>query len=127
MRNRVLGLTPVAALTSAVLLFGSAHAAPTGLADGARAGLDRLNILETVHMRRGQNYCWYEDGWNGSGWYVCGYAGRKGYGWGGPYGWNGWASPMWGHRYGSMGHMGPAYGYMGHHMMGGHMMGGCCW
>src|SRR5208337_4860639 len=38
----------------------------------------------------GQRYCWYDDAWNGPGWYWCNYAWRQGYGWGGPYGWNRW-------------------------------------
>src|SRR5277367_513867 len=42
-----------------------------------------------------QDYCWYDDGWNGPGWYWCGYESDQGAGWGGPYGWNGWGG---GHR-----------------------------
>jgi hypothetical protein len=38
----------------------------------------------------GHKHCWYADGWHGSGWYWCGYARRKGHGWGGPEGWQGW-------------------------------------
>ncbi|MGA3302855.1 MAG: hypothetical protein ABSC72_06150 [Methylovirgula sp.] len=38
----------------------------------------------------GHNYCWYPDGWQGPGWYWCGYAERQGYGWGGGEGWHGW-------------------------------------
>ena len=38
----------------------------------------------------GRNYCWYGNGWHGAGWYWCGYAARRGYGWGGPRGWNRW-------------------------------------
>jgi hypothetical protein len=38
----------------------------------------------------GHNHCWYGNGWHGAGWYWCGYANRRGYGWGGPAGWNGW-------------------------------------
>ena len=34
-------------------------------------------------------YCFYSDGWRGPGWYWCGYAFRRGYGWGGPDGWRG--------------------------------------
>ncbi len=39
----------------------------------------------------GRNYCFYDNGWNGPGWYWCGSAYNDGYGWGGPSGWNGWA------------------------------------
>jgi len=38
----------------------------------------------------GRNYCWYDFGWHGPGFYWCGYATRRGYGWGGPIGWRGW-------------------------------------
>lgn len=38
----------------------------------------------------GRNYCWYPVGWRGPGWYWCGYARRRGVGWGGPAGWRGW-------------------------------------
>src|SRR5262245_61627119 len=38
----------------------------------------------------GREYCWYDDGWRGSGWYRCGFQLRVGYGWGGPHGWHGW-------------------------------------
>ena len=103
--------------TAAILgasLFAPAQAAPVGLPDGVRTAIDGLNIVELAHMMGHHNYCWYEDGWNGAGWYQCGYAGRKNYGWGGPYGWHGWAAPMWGHR----------MGMYGHHMMMGR---GCCW
>jgi len=38
----------------------------------------------------GRNYCWYDLGWRGPGFYWCGYANRRGFGWGGPVGWRGW-------------------------------------
>ena len=61
-----------------------------------------------------QGYCWYSHGWNGPGYYQCGSAWRRGYGWGGPYGWHGWGHHMYGHHmYGH--HMG---GWGHHHMMG---------
>jgi hypothetical protein len=37
----------------------------------------------------GHQYCWYDAGWQGAGWYWCGYAERRGYGWGGGAGWHG--------------------------------------
>lgn len=40
----------------------------------------------------GHNYCFYDNGWNGPGWYWCGdYAYQYGAGWGGPVGWNNWS------------------------------------
>src|SRR5207248_9505642 len=38
----------------------------------------------------GRPYCFYFDGWNGAGWYRCGFASRTGAGWGGVYGWSNW-------------------------------------
>ena len=43
-----------------------------------------------VHTFRGHDFCFYFDGWNGPGWYRCGWASRSGLGWGGVYGWNDW-------------------------------------
>lgn len=45
---------------------------------------------QPVRYWGGHNHCWYGNGWHGPGWYWCGYANRRGYGWGGPAGWNGW-------------------------------------
>lgn len=38
----------------------------------------------------GQNFCWYPSGWQGAGFYQCGFAFSPGVGWGGGWGWNGW-------------------------------------
>ena len=116
MRKLCMALATAAAIVAGASLTGSAQAAPVGLRDGARTAIDNSNM--TVDVRNvwgGKNYCWYGDGWNGAGWYQCGYGGRRGYGWGGPYGWQGWGHHMggWGHH-----HM---YGY-GHHMYGHHHM-----
>ncbi len=67
----------------------------------------------------GQNYCWYYNGWRGPGYYWCGYAWRRGYGWGGPVGWNGW---RW-HRGGPSGFRGGPGGHFGGGP-GGHFGGG---
>ena len=45
----------------------------------------------------GRNYCWYDDGWHGPGFYWCGYAFRRGLGWGGGVGWHGWHHRGGGH------------------------------
>jgi hypothetical protein len=37
----------------------------------------------------GSNYDWYDDGWNGPGYYIIGYQYRQGYGFGGGEGWRG--------------------------------------
>src|SRR5579871_1953110 len=43
--------------------------------------------------RGGSRYCWYDDGWMGAGWYICGDNLVAGVGYGGPIGWFGWVIP----------------------------------
>ena len=38
----------------------------------------------------GRDYCWYDDGWRGPGWYWCGFGYTEGSGWGGGEGFHGW-------------------------------------
>ena len=47
------------------------------------------SIYEGSVVWRGHKYCWYDEGWNGAGWYRCGYENKNGKGWGGPKGWQG--------------------------------------
>jgi hypothetical protein len=43
---------------------------------------------ESPVISRGHKYCcWHDSGWNGVGWYRCGFANRAEHGWGGPEGW----------------------------------------
>jgi hypothetical protein len=72
-------------------------------------------LTDASYFFGGEQYCWYSDGWEGPGWYWCGYAWRDGLGWGGPRGWHGW------HRGG--GHGGGHLGGGGH-VGGGHIGGG---
>lgn len=114
------------ALTAAVSAFSSAQSAPIGIAGGLPLSSQHFKMIETAHyVWGGHGYCWNDDGWNGPGWYRCGYAGRNGQGWGGPEGWHGW---HW------QGASGPQH--WGHHSMHrsmhgnwGHRHGGpgCCW
>ena len=62
-------------------------------------------VIEPAYVYGGYNYCWYEAGWRGPGWYVCNYGPWiRGAWWGGPAGWNGWAwrggPPYYGRPYG---------------------------
>jgi hypothetical protein len=78
--------------TAATLgLAGSAQAMP--MTGGAmRDAIDATNLVEqtAVYVVEGSRYCFYFNGWHGPGWYRCGFAFRRGLGWGGVYGWQGW-------------------------------------
>src|SRR6202034_1127262 len=94
LRKLIIGL----ALASAVAL-PLADTAEAAIGDGIAASQIASQLLPVEKAQfvfGGRQYCWYDDGWQGPGWYWCGYAYRTGFGWGGGYGWNGWgpaASP----------------------------------
>ena len=101
------------AFCAASPLAGSAQA---GLADSALVALPPhpLLPLETAQfVYNGRQYCWYEDGWRGPGWYWCGHAYHEGVGWGGAYGWNGWQTMH-----------GGSYRHGAHHRNGADVQGG---
>src|SRR5271165_2215259 len=95
----------------------SANPARAGVGDHAGSSFSSLQHSSPVeaiqyYSLNNSDYCWYGAGWQGPGWYTCGYEWDDGLGWGGPYGWNGWGG---GHRirpHGSHGigvwHHGPA-------------------
>jgi hypothetical protein len=94
----------LAALMVAGLTAGSAHATPVTppfvLASRRLAGVEQAQFFFG-----GRNFCFYPGGWHGPGFYWCGYAWRRGLGWGGPTGWRGWhgrglqrPGPGFGHR-----------------------------
>ena len=77
------------------MVSGAAQAAPISgaLADAA----SMFNVVEqSQYVYGGRRHCWYNNGWQGPGWYRCGYNTRRGYGWGGPRGWNNWVYSGWG-------------------------------
>ncbi len=92
MRSFIFAVAATALVASGTLATsGRAEAAPAG-PEGLRTAADRLNIAEDAqYFYGGYSYCWFPDGWQGPGWYVCDYgpwvAGRW---WGGPRGWHGW-------------------------------------
>jgi hypothetical protein len=93
---RKLGLVLVAAALLAFasmaggMLSGTAQAAPASLS-GQLGAIDSLSPIEkSAYIYGGRSHCWYNNGWNGPGWYWCGYRTRRGMGWGGASGWNGW-------------------------------------
>ena len=113
---------------------GTAQAAIGDGILGANAPLARIAPVEDVQfLFGGRNYCWYDDGWSGPGWYWCGYAFRQGLGWGGGEGFRGWGHggrgrpgfggghrPGFGGGHGGGGHGRPAGGHGGGHGGGGH-------
>jgi hypothetical protein len=99
---RTLSITLGAALAALTLSAGatSAQTTPQLIANDAGAtpqlifGRDiagNAMLQDAQFLWGGRNYCWYDGGWRGPGWYWCGYAYRRGLGWGGPVGWHGWA------------------------------------
>src|SRR5271169_3093106 len=78
----------------------SPNPARAGVGDYSETSLSSLrhsSPIEAIqyYSLNNSNYCWYDAGWQGPGWYSCGYEWDDGLGWGGPYGWNGWGG---GHR-----------------------------
>ncbi len=121
-----------AATAVAALSFSpAAHAAPVSFvpAESAFVATSALYspadpaMLQTVqYFWGGRNYCFYGDGWHGPGYYWCGYRYRRGYGWGGGYGWHGWGRG--GGYHGAGFHGGRGGGFHGGHGGGGFHGGG---
>ena len=77
-----------AATTLSLATFGAlAPAQALPVQPGIAAPTD---VQQTQFIFGGRNYCFYPNGWNGPGFYWCGYAWRRGFGWGGGRGWHGW-------------------------------------
>jgi hypothetical protein len=88
MRKFALMLAGASAL--AAFAAAPANAAPIP-ADALRGAIGQASAIENVqYIFGGRNYCFYPAGWHGPGWYWCGYNLRRGYGWGGGYGFRGW-------------------------------------
>ena len=82
------------AFTAAATVFVAINAAQAmPVTSGAmRDAVDATDMVEktAIYVVEGRRYCFYFSGWHGPGWYRCGYAFRRGLGWGGVYGWQGW-------------------------------------
>jgi len=103
----------------------SLSAAPIVAPEAFRASADSLNMVERAQfVWLGRQYCWYDDGWQGPGWYWCGYVFRRGLGWGGGYGWHGWRGGHAGGAVGRGGHRGGAVVHGGNRGAGGGRGGG---
>src|ERR1700730_326754 len=92
MQKVVLALTAATSLVATGrLLTTAASAVPFARPDGIEAAASGVDVAETVQFFwEGRRYCWYDDGWQGPGFYWCGYRWQRGVGWGGGYGWHGW-------------------------------------
>ena len=90
MTNFLKSIEVSAAFAVASFISGQAGAMPVGGA--GKAALEQVDVIEQAqYTYEGKDYCWYDDGWNGPGWYVCGEYTVKGVGWGGGAGWHGWS------------------------------------
>ena len=87
MRRPTVGLMGMAALLGS-LFFAPAFGAPTSQSLGLRAAEDAQSPIQDVQFFwDGLQYCWFDFGWRGPGWYVCDHGGRW---WGGPSGFRAW-------------------------------------
>ena len=82
----------LAVAAGALLVASQANAGsfPVNKLTGAETGLIDTVAVQ-VYVHEGRRYCFYFEGWQGPGWYRCGFAWRRGLGWGGVYGWNSWS------------------------------------
>src|SRR5205809_771605 len=91
MRKILTTIAAAAAVLAAGSVINRADAMPLGDPSGIRAAGEELNIIDNVQfIYGGRNYCFYDDGWNGPGWYWCGRYLVPGIGWGGGLGFRGW-------------------------------------
>lgn len=113
MRNFLLGVAATALLSTSVAA-GSAMAEPSPqLIYGVDRPGDAVSLERVQFLFGGHNYCWYDLGWQGPGFYWCGYNNRRGLGWGGGDGFRGWhGNHGGGGAHGAPGHGGPQGGHV---------------
>jgi hypothetical protein len=87
------------------LTAGGSNALPLNTAGALKPAIDATDIVQSaaVYVVEGRHYCFYFQGWHGPGWYRCGFAHRRGFGWGGVYGWQGWEYGPAARRFGGVG------------------------
>ena len=87
-----MGVAAATSLFAVTAIANSAQAAPqASIVFGVDRDAGPLAVTPAQYVYLGHNYCWYDAGWQGAGFYWCGYAMRRGYGWGGGEGWRGWS------------------------------------
>jgi hypothetical protein len=89
MRKLLIALSASTALIGGAMISGLPATAAPGSILGIPAVTEGL-VQKAAYVFEGRRHCWYARGWHGPGWYWCGYGSRKGRGWGGEEGWNGW-------------------------------------
>ena len=74
--SKSIKLGMLALLASTALMTVRADAACVTNPNAVRAAIDDLSMIDNVQVYYfgGRQYCWYDDGWQGPGWYWCGYA-----------------------------------------------------
>jgi len=71
MRTQFLALAAAGLMSAG--LGQRAEAAPMGAPEALRTAIHSLSLTENAqYLWGGRQYCWYDDGWNGPGWYWCG-------------------------------------------------------
>src|SRR5882762_6955857 len=89
MRKILLTIAAAIGLMTTGSAINQANAMPLG--NGVSDAADELSMVDKAqYVWGGRRYCWYDDGWNGPGWYWCGRYLTPGFGWGGGGGWRGW-------------------------------------
>lgn len=92
MQRKTLGIVAAAALAAGSAFAGAVSAAPIGTSADLSAAAATLDpVAQTQFFFGGNNYCFYDGGWRGPGWYACDYGPWvPGMWWGGGPGWHGW-------------------------------------
>lgn len=95
----------LAIAAGAVLVATQANAGTFPVNNLSDAGSDLVDqVAVRVYVHEGHRFCFYFNGWHGPGWYRCGFAFRRGLGWGGVYGWNDWSYGPYERRFGGRHH-----------------------
>ena len=82
MKRFQLTLTLGMMLGAVSLAATTVQATPLSLSGQLGAAAGDLNPVEQAQfILGGRHYCFYLDGWHGPGYYWCGYAWRRGFGW----------------------------------------------
>ena len=63
------------------LIAADSAGPPAQLVVGVYNASQPATLEKTQFFWGGRNFCWYFNGWQGPGYYWCGYAWRRGYGW----------------------------------------------